>query len=89
MKEEWRRGRETGGKANDDFFVVGGSVLFELTKLTELMFAAETEEKVVEVFVNLSFLNGCSQEGGEKEDAGSSVKRGGLSRREEGLSARG
>jgi hypothetical protein len=88
LKKELRRGRETGGEGTEEFFVVGGSMLFELMKLTELMFAAETEEKVVEVFTVLSFLNGFSHEGEEEETAVSSVNRG-LPRREEGLSARG
>lgn len=66
-------------------------MLEELTKLIELMLAAETEEKVAGAFVNLSFRNGCSHEGEDEEEEGyveSSVK-GRLLRWEEVLSARG
>lgn len=93
LKDELRGGRGRGEEGEDGLLlvVVGGSMLEELMKLTELRLAAETEEKAVEAFVNLSFLNGCSHEGEDEEDeevVGSSIK-GRLLRKEVGLSARG
>lgn len=93
LKDELRRGKVRDGEGKDGslLLVVGGSMLEELMKLIELRLAAETEENVVEAFVNLSFLNGCSHEGEDEEevaDVDSSVK-GSLLWREEDLSARG
>lgn len=92
LKDELRRGKVRDGEGKDgSLLVVGGSMLEELMKLIELRLAAETEENVVEAFVSLSFLNGCSHEGEDEEEAAdvdSSVK-GRLLWREEDLSARG
>lgn len=93
LKDELRRGKGRGEEGEDGLLLLveRGSMLEELMKLTELRLAAETEEKVAEVFVNLSFLNGCSQEGedeeGEEDVEGSAKGR--LLRKEVGVSARG